>query len=258
MNMEFLVIILLGAVVGFFFYLKKLKKQLHALEKERAQESNQIIESCEQKIRELGDEIDSRRETLAKIEQRQFDLQKTVHILNDQLEDYRRKREIINEAIMREKQIKEQEDFYKVNISQNDIADIQALEQIRPQLRRQEALSKLIWEVFVRTKATEMIKRVVGAEKQGGIYKITYTKTGESYIGRTLNFADRWTQHLKTTIGLDGCAHSTLHTRMEKDGFWNYTFEILEVVDKDKQAEREKYWIKFYDTTTVGLNQRVG
>ena len=159
---------------------------------------------------------------------------------------------------MREKEIREKESFYKINISKSDIEDIETLEQIRPRLRNREALSKLIWEVFIRRECQEMIKRITSGRKVCGIYKITYTKTGEAYIGKTTDIQTRWQNHIKTTIGLDGCAHSTFHTRMEKDGFWNYTFEILEEVEKEKLGEREKYWIKFYNTTAYGLNQKEG
>ena len=51
---------------------------------------------------------------------------------------------------MREKEIRERETFYKINISKSDIEDIETLEQIRPRLKNREALSKLIWEVFIR------------------------------------------------------------------------------------------------------------
>jgi hypothetical protein len=37
-----------------------------------------------------------------------------------------------------------------------------------------------------------MIKRVTGGRKVGGIYKITYKKTGEAYIGKTTDFSTRW------------------------------------------------------------------
>ena len=185
-------------------------------------------------------------------------LQKQIEEVLSELNEYKKKRDSINEAIMREKEIRERETFYKINISKTDIEDIETLEQIRPRLKNREALSKLIWEVFIRRECQEMIKRVTSGRKVCGIYKITYTKTGEAYIGKTTDVQTRWQNHIKTTIGLDGCAHSTFHTRMEKDGFWNYTFEILEEVAKEKLSEREKYWIKFYNTTVYGLNQKEG
>ena len=185
-------------------------------------------------------------------------LQKQIEEVLNELNEYKKKRETINEAIMREKEIQERETFYKINISKSDIEDIETLEQIRPRLKNREALSKLIWEVFIRRECQEMIKRITSGRKVCGIYKITYTKTGEAYIGKTTDIQTRLQNHCKTTLGLEGCAHSTFHTRMEKDGLWNYTFEILEEVEKDKLSEREKYWIRFYDTVHYGLNQKEG
>ena len=43
-----------------------------------------------------------------------------------------------------------------------------------------------------------------------------------------------------------------------KNGIWNYTFDIVEEVDKDKLSEREKFYIDFYDTVNYGLNQKRG
>ena len=173
------------------------------------------------------------------------------------VDDYRAKRDAINEAVLREKQIQEQEEFYRICISNEAQQDIQVLEQIRNKLSNREALSKLIWEVFIQRPTTEMIKRVTAGRDIGGIYKITYLKTGEAYIGKTTSFKTRWVNHIKTVTGLEGAAHSTLHTHMEKNGLWNYTFEILEEVAKDKQTEREKYYINLYGTINQ-LNMRKG
>ena len=102
-----------------------------------------------------------------------------------------------------------------------------------------------------------MIKRVTGGRKIGGVYKITYKKTGESYIGKTTDFSTRWQNHCKTAIGLEGAARTTLHNRMARDGLWNYTFEILEEVDKDNLSAREGYYIDLYGTKTQ-LNMKEG
>ena len=184
-------------------------------------------------------------------------MRQEIESLQVVVDDYRAKRDAINEAVLREKQIQEQEEFYRICISNEAQQDIQVLEQIRNKLSNREALSKLIWEVFIQRPTTEMIKRVTAGRDVGGIYKITYLKTGEAYIGKTTSFKTRWINHIKTVVGLEGAAHSTLHTHMEKNGLWNYTFEILEEVAKDKQTEREKYYINLYGTINQ-LNMRKG
>ena len=185
------------------------------------------------------------------------EMMQEVNKLQVAVEDYRTKREAINAAVLREKQMQEQEDFYKICVGTNARNDIEILEQIRNKLSNREALSKLIWEVFIQRPTTEMIKRVTAGRDVGGIYKITYLRTGEAYIGKTTSFKTRWVNHIKTVVGLEGAAHSTLHTHMEKNGLWNYTFEILEEVPKEKLTEREKYYIDLYGTINQ-LNMRKG
>lgn len=127
---------------------------------------------------------------------------------------------------------------------------------MRNYLCHKEVLPKVIWESIARRPVNEMIKRGVG-QKVGGIYKITYIPTGEAYIGRTVNFKDRWQAHIQTALGMEKVASSTLHTHMARNGIWNYNFEILEEVPKEKQREREKFYIDLYGTQKQ-LNMKAG
>lgn len=124
-------------------------------------------------------------------------------------------------------------------------------------LHNRDVIPKLIWELFIRRPCQEMIKRVTGGRKKSGIYKITYKKTGEAYVGKTTDFSTRWVNHCKTAIGLEGAARATLHNRLGKDGLWNYTWEILEEVDKDNLSSREAFYIDLYGTKTQ-LNMKEG
>lgn len=174
-----------------------------------------------------------------------------------ELEDFRRRRAAINEAILREKEIKEKEDFYRIILTENDLSDMKILEEIAPRMKNRDIIPKLIWDTILRRPALEMIKRVTGGKEISGIYKITYVKTGESYIGKTTDIKTRWQNHCKTAIGLEAAASSTFHTRLATDGIENYTWEIIEKVPKEKLGEREKYWIDFYETKNQ-LNMRKG
>ena len=173
------------------------------------------------------------------------------------LDDYRSQREAVNLAILREKELKEKENFYKIVIPDNDQEDMEVLKTIGPRIRNREALNKLIYDVFVKRPLNELIKRVTNGKEISGIYKITYIKTGEAYIGKTTNISTRWQNHIKTACGLEGAARTTFHNRLEQDGIWNYTFEILEEVPKDKLGEREKFYIELYGTDTQ-LNMKKG
>lgn len=184
--------------------------------------------------------------------------QAELSTLRAQIEDFRAKQNIINEEIMRRRQIEEQQDFYRICLSETAIDDIAVLNSIRNKLHAHELLDKLIYDTYVSKPVLEMVKRVLKGESPSGIYKITRLKTGEIYIGKSTDVRSRWQQHTKTAFGVGTIAHSILHTTMEKDGVQNFTFELLEEVPKDKLTEREKYWINFYDSKSYGLNEREG
>ena len=174
-----------------------------------------------------------------------------------ELEEYQAKRAVINEAILRERELEEKEDFYRIIIKENDIKDIEVLRSIEPRLTNREVLNKLIYEVFIKRPLLEMEKRVLQGRKIGGIYKITYIKTGESYIGRSVDIANRWKEHCLSSLNIGTIAHSTFHNILAEKGLWNFTWEVLEEVDKEKQSSREKYWIDFYHTDKQ-FNQKAG
>ena len=178
--------------------------------------------------------------------------------LLDLIEDYKKKQQVINEEILRRRQVEEQQDFYRIVLSESAIQDMQILLSIRQNLKMRENLDKLIYEAYVAKPAAEMIKRVLNGRAPSGIYKITRIKTGEIYIGKSTDIKKRWSEHAKTSYGVGSIAHSILHTTIKKDGIENFTFELLEEVQKDKLTEREKYWITFYGSKEYGLNERNG
>ena len=241
-----------------------------SLFKIREEELNRIIEEKKKEgIKRINAELDKIHQdklTMLNAEYIQFESdqqevkRKTLveigEIMN-LLDDYRSQREAVNSAILREKELKEKEDFYKIIIPEYDQEDMEVLKTIGPRLRNREALNRLIFDVFVKRPLNELIKRITNGKEISGIYKITYIKTGEAYIGKTTNISTRWQNHIKTACGLEGAARTTFHNRLEQDGIWNYTFEILEEVPKEKLCEREKFYIELYGTDTQ-LTMRKG
>lgn len=180
--------------------------------------------------------------------------------LHSTLEEYRAKRDAINQEIMRQRQIEENQDFYRIRLSDEAKHDLELLETIRPQLHLDDSLDKLVYETYIKKPAAEMVKRVLSGDAPCGIYKITRLKTGEIYIGQSVDVSKRWIQHLKTALNAGGTQISggMLHDVMRKDGVDGFTFELIEKVDRDKLSEREKYYINFYDSKKVGLNMKDG
>ena len=193
---------------------------------------------------------------------KQYETQKNVLdaeilFLKSQLDDFRARQESVHEAILRQKQLEEEEDFYSLQVSENDKDDIAILQRMDLKLHNRDVIPKLIWDLFIRRPAQEMIKRVTGGRSISGIYKISNKQTHEAYIGKTTDISTRWQNHLKTAVGLEGAAKSTLHTRLAADGIWNYTFEILEEVPKDQLSAREAFYIDLYGTKKQ-LNMKEG
>ena len=197
-------------------------------------------------------------ELVASLTEQQNQKKAELALLLDEIDDFKKKQSVINEEILRRRELEEKQDFFRVLLGQQEIDDIQCLLSIREKLIYRENLDKLIYDVYISKQVVEMTKRVLKGAAPSGIYKITRLKTGEIYIGKSTDVKKRWTEHCKTAYGVGTIAHSILHTTIRKDGIENFTFELLEEVPKDKLTEREKYWITFYDSKNYGLNERNG
>lgn len=197
--------------------------------------------------------------------QLQEQLQRAEEVLKQQLENTkaeleveRSKRAAINEEIRRRRQVEEEQDFYKIQFSDEDKNDVEILRSIAPRLRHPEAINKVIWSAYYQKPLAELRKRILTNGDVSGVYKITRLKTNEIYIGQTTSVDKRWQEHVKSALGVGTLASSQLHRAMATDGCENFTFELLEAVPKDKLRERESYYIDFYDSKTYGLNSVTG
>lgn len=178
--------------------------------------------------------------------------------LSNEIEDYRTKREAINQEILRSRAINEQQEFYRIQLTSDAKHDIDIINSIRPQIYKFETLNKLLYDNYISKPTKEMAKRVLQGKDPSGIYKVTNIETKEVYIGKSTTIASRWVSHVKSAEGLDGVADSQFQRALRQYGVENFTWELLEEVPKDKLTEREKYWITFYDTTHYGYNMKVG
>lgn len=235
---------------------QELQSQLEALKEFGADQINEQLE--EYKRKEEANIQNELSQYVYTCEKKKDQIVTEISDVEEKLKDLKKKQDTINQAILRKREAEEQVNYYKVVIPNEDQKDIQTLLEIETRIRNKEAIRKLIWDLYIKRPVAEMEKRVLQNKDVCGIYKITNIQTQEAYIGKSTNIKTRWINHLKTVIGLSGAARSTLHNRMEKDGLWNYTFEVLEEVNKDHLSTREAYWINFYDTKNYGLNMKEG
>lgn len=217
-------------------------------ESEQNRIEDKIMNYTDKAISEMNDAINIEKERL----------NKQINEIKNELEKYQLMRAAVNEDIMRERQLQEQSEFYTINLSETEIADLLTIKELSPRFNNRELLNKIVYESYIKRPLQEMIKRVLNGRSPSGIYKITRKSTGEIYIGRAVSVDKRWTEHAKMAFSIGSIAHSTLHTLMQKDGIWNFTFELLEEVPKEQLNEREKYYIEFYDSKNYGLNQKNG
>ena len=181
-----------------------------------------------------------------------------IQVLSNEIEDYTAKQAAINEAILRQRAIDEQQDFYRVCLAPETANDVSVLNIARQNLKKPEIIDKIIYDNYIAKPVLEMIKRVLQNTTCSGIYKITCLKTGEIYIGKSTDIKSRWQQHCKSAFNCGTIAHSLLHTKMKQHGIEQFTFEVVEQVPKDQLSEREKFYINFYQTKETGLNERNG
>lgn len=85
-----------------------------------------------------------------------------------------------------------------------------------------------------------------------GIYKITNKITKHSYIGQSINIIQRWNSHISCAD--NNTYNYPLYKSIQKYGIEAFTFEILELCDKQSLNEREQYWINYYNTYNDGYN----
>lgn len=87
-----------------------------------------------------------------------------------------------------------------------------------------------------------------------GIYAITHIPSGKKYIGKSINIERRLIAHkhslLSSVRSKDTNRH--LYNTVQKHGWEEFSTEVIECfgsVDESMIAERELYWMDFYNTT---------
>ena len=93
---------------------------------------------------------------------------------------------------------------------------------------------------------------------RGFIYKITNKINGKSYIGQTIqNVKERFYQHCATKCS-KAVSNMAIHRAIKKYGKSNFTVEVIEEIDSANLNDRERYWIKYYNSYNNGYNSTKG
>ena len=184
------------------------------------------------------------------IEERQIELKSLD-------EKFAREQAIVNAAIeanKRAKEIEEQSNFYRLQLSDIDIKEIAELRSIIPKLRNAEPINKVIWKVQYEKPYTDLVGRVIGSGQHTGIYKITNTINNMCYVGQAANLADRWKQHIKRGVGAETPTRNKLYPAMQEYGVENFTFEVIEECDRSLLDKQEDYWQDYFKAKEFGYS----
>ena len=189
-----------------------------------------------------------------------YETEQALQLAKAELEDYRKKQQAVNEAILRQRAIDEQKDFYRIKLTDEAKQDIKYLISIVDNIKNSALLYKLIWSEYIQKPFGTMLKNITGGrEIKCVIYKITNINTQEIYIGKTkADVTKRWMEHIKTSLNIGTVARSKIHDALFRH--WDeFTFEILEEVNNESElSQREKYYINFYQSNIYGYNMNSG
>lgn len=178
--------------------------------------------------------------------------------LESSIKDISQKLAAAKAAQLREREIEEKEEFYKLTISEQDLADVKRLLELRFSFRNTNLMSKLVWSEYFLKITNQLCTRILKDKTVIGIYKITNLVTKQSYIGQSVDIASRWKQHIKCGLGIDASHTNMLYNSMQKYGVWNFAFELIEQCSKEQLNEREKFYISLYQTDKFGYNMTQG
>ena len=171
----------------------------------------------------------------------------------------KKKEEIQNliKQFKKDEEAREEADFYRIAIPESFKDDIAKLKSIAAQLSKPSTLYKLIWKEYYENSFNAMTGRVLGNDAdKSGIYKITNIKNQMVYIGQTTNFKNRWRTHAKRAVKAEEGTSNRLYQEMWNEGLENFTFQVIEICNKDNLTEREKFYIDFYNSKDYGYNSK--
>lgn len=174
------------------------------------------------------------------------------------LVNLRKTYESAHKALLKEQEVKENSDNYRLLPSSFDLNDIYSLEHIKSTLHKPRILSMLIWQTYFQPLAKEKFPIILQDKTKMGIYKITSLKTGNSYVGQSVDIYKRWMDHCKAGLGIDTPVGNKLYKAMQEEGLQNFTFELLCQCPREQLDKKEAYFISLYMSDVYGYNGTKG
>lgn len=180
-----------------------------------------------------------------------------INQTNEELDSLIAKRQNTIAIIKEEEKIKNEKDFYRIILSQDDSDDIFQLKQVEKRLNNKDVLRKLIYKTYIEIPMNNLFNRV-GIKECAGIYKISNLNNNMVYIGQSTNVRNRIKSHIQASLGISTIASQLVHDKMAEEGLENFSFQIVEECDRTQLNDREKYYINYYKSNDWGYNKTSG
>ena len=178
--------------------------------------------------------------------------------LNQELDELKATRAAAHEALLKEQEVKDNKDNYRLLPSQSDLNDARRLEIVKRELNKPRILSMLIWQTYWQPLAKKQFPLILQNKTKCGIYKITNLITDDSYIGQSVDIYKRWCDHCKCGLGIDTPPGNKLYKAIQEYGLENFTFELLVECTQAELNDKERYFIELYQADTFGYNSTGG
>lgn len=148
--------------------------------------------------------------------------------------------------------------FYTIQLPEEYYEDIEfLLTTVAAKVQHPDIISKLVWQEYVKPNLENTFKRIE-IKAEPGIYKLTSLQNGKCYVGKSTNVKNRITDHFKSVVGITSIADQAVHHAIRKEGFWNWTIEVITYCEKEQLSDLEKYYIEFFKAQEFGYNKNSG
>lgn len=189
---------------------------------------------------------------------RKLELEEEFESVKEDLAKLKATRAAAHEAILKEQEVKDNKDNYRLIPSASDLADSRRLEIVKKELNKPRILCMLVWQTYWQPLAKKQFPLIIQAKTKCGIYKITNIVTDECYIGQSVDIYKRWCEHCKCGLGIDTPPGNKLYKAIQEYGLDNFTFELITECEPSELNEKEKYFISLYQADTFGYNGNIG
>ena len=243
--------------------MSQLNEDLEELKQTRQNELENLFNSekkrLETEFTEYNRQIEERKSLIkdAATEAQQKALEWTK-VYQDEANKAQELYESLLEPIRQYQKSKQEKLFYTIQLPEEYQADIEfLLTTVAAKVQHPDIISKLVWAEYVKPNLDNTFKRIE-IKAEPGIYKLTSLENGMCYVGKSTDVKKRIADHFKSSIGIKSIADQAVHHAILKEGFWNWTIEVVTYAEKERLNELEKYYIEFFKAQEFGYNKTGG